>query len=263
MVVKLTPSHLFSFGRSDIAFIDRADIKMYIGLPSPKAINAILCSGLNELGRAGIIHSMVGRFYSLQIAKTFTLLWPMFCVWPSLTIFSWFDKAPITGAEKSLAVLRAQQPRERQSHIASAGIVWDIRIGSRDEWSCHSQATLPRSCQLFTGKLRGAWFILHLTYFLSSWMLLLTWLNHTLDWRCSGVCFYDGCVSDCVASDGWRWATMQCTAERSTIMTVPIHKINAVVSFFSIFLFVCDWIFNGICLTYETHWGIDLHSASD
>ncbi|KAF8946165.1 Pachytene checkpoint protein 2 [Haplosporangium gracile] len=43
----------------DVAFIDRADIKMYIGLPSPKAIYAILCSSLNELGRAGIIHAMV------------------------------------------------------------------------------------------------------------------------------------------------------------------------------------------------------------
>ncbi|KAF9136845.1 Pachytene checkpoint protein 2 [Mortierella sp. GBA39] len=41
----------------DIAFIDRADIKMYIGLPPPKAIYTILCSSLNELGRAGIIHA--------------------------------------------------------------------------------------------------------------------------------------------------------------------------------------------------------------
>ncbi|KAF9928718.1 Pachytene checkpoint protein 2 [Linnemannia zychae] len=41
----------------DIAFIDRADIKMYIGLPPPKAIYNILCSSLNELRRAGIIHA--------------------------------------------------------------------------------------------------------------------------------------------------------------------------------------------------------------
>ncbi|KAG9065686.1 Pachytene checkpoint protein 2 [Linnemannia hyalina] len=41
----------------DIAFIDRADIKMYIGLPPSKAIYTILCSSLNELGRAGIIHA--------------------------------------------------------------------------------------------------------------------------------------------------------------------------------------------------------------
>jgi hypothetical protein len=64
----------FPSGRSDIAFIDRADIKMYIGLPSPKATNAILCSSLNELGRAGIIHSKVGRLYSLRILKTLILL---------------------------------------------------------------------------------------------------------------------------------------------------------------------------------------------
>ncbi|KAG0380909.1 Pachytene checkpoint protein 2 [Mortierella sp. AD032] len=41
----------------DIAFIDRADIKMYIGVPPPKAIYSILCSSLNELWRAGIIHA--------------------------------------------------------------------------------------------------------------------------------------------------------------------------------------------------------------
>ncbi|KAK3845222.1 MAG: P-loop containing nucleoside triphosphate hydrolase protein, partial [Linnemannia gamsii] len=45
----------------DIAFIDRADIKMYIGLPPPKAIYSILCSSLNELWRAGIIHANVSR----------------------------------------------------------------------------------------------------------------------------------------------------------------------------------------------------------
>ncbi|KAI8604789.1 pachytene checkpoint protein 2 [Dissophora ornata] len=39
----------------DIAFIDRADIKMYIGLPSQKAIYSILKSSLEELQRAGII----------------------------------------------------------------------------------------------------------------------------------------------------------------------------------------------------------------
>ncbi|KAG0261706.1 hypothetical protein BGZ95_004174 [Linnemannia exigua] len=41
----------------DVAFIDRADIKMYIGLPPPKAIYSILGSSLNELWRAGIIHA--------------------------------------------------------------------------------------------------------------------------------------------------------------------------------------------------------------
>ncbi|KAG9284286.1 hypothetical protein G9A89_002096 [Geosiphon pyriformis] len=39
----------------DIAFIDRADIKQYIGLPSPKAIYAILSSCIQELIRVGII----------------------------------------------------------------------------------------------------------------------------------------------------------------------------------------------------------------
>ncbi|KAG0199125.1 hypothetical protein BGX33_011872, partial [Mortierella sp. NVP41] len=41
----------------DIAFIDRADVKLYIGLPPPQAIYNILASSLNELWRAGIIRS--------------------------------------------------------------------------------------------------------------------------------------------------------------------------------------------------------------
>ncbi|KAG0263596.1 Pachytene checkpoint protein 2 [Mortierella polycephala] len=41
----------------DLAFIDRADIKMHIGLPSKKAIYNILHSSLIELQRTGIIQS--------------------------------------------------------------------------------------------------------------------------------------------------------------------------------------------------------------
>ncbi|KAF9950334.1 Pachytene checkpoint protein 2 [Modicella reniformis] len=40
----------------DIAFIDRADIKLYIGFPSTLAIFNILNSGLEELRRTGIIN---------------------------------------------------------------------------------------------------------------------------------------------------------------------------------------------------------------
>ncbi len=39
----------------DLAFVDRADIKQYIGPPPPKAIYTILASCLGELMRAGII----------------------------------------------------------------------------------------------------------------------------------------------------------------------------------------------------------------
>ncbi|KAF9181066.1 Pachytene checkpoint protein 2 [Haplosporangium sp. Z 767] len=41
----------------DLAFIDRADIKIHIGLPSQKAIYSILHSSLIELQRTGIIQS--------------------------------------------------------------------------------------------------------------------------------------------------------------------------------------------------------------
>lgn len=40
----------------DVAFVDRADIKQYIGLPSERARYEILRSCMNELSRAGIVH---------------------------------------------------------------------------------------------------------------------------------------------------------------------------------------------------------------
>ncbi|KAG9323053.1 hypothetical protein KVV02_004605 [Mortierella alpina] len=39
----------------DVAFIDRADIKVHVGLPSQRAIYNMLCSSLQELQRAGIL----------------------------------------------------------------------------------------------------------------------------------------------------------------------------------------------------------------
>ncbi|XP_076470608.1 pachytene checkpoint protein 2 homolog [Babylonia areolata] len=43
-------------GAIDLAFVDRADIKQYIGPPTPPAIYKIYLSCLNELMRVGIIH---------------------------------------------------------------------------------------------------------------------------------------------------------------------------------------------------------------
>ncbi|KAF9278982.1 Pachytene checkpoint protein 2 [Mortierella alpina] len=40
----------------DVAFIDRADIKVHVGLPSQRAIHNMLCSSLQELQRVNIIH---------------------------------------------------------------------------------------------------------------------------------------------------------------------------------------------------------------
>jgi SpoVK/Ycf46/Vps4 family AAA+-type ATPase len=40
---------------ADLAFVDRADIKQYIGPPSPAAIYQILASCIVELVRAGIV----------------------------------------------------------------------------------------------------------------------------------------------------------------------------------------------------------------
>lgn len=39
----------------DPAFVDRIDIKQYVGDPNPDAIFAILQSCINELGRKGLI----------------------------------------------------------------------------------------------------------------------------------------------------------------------------------------------------------------
>ncbi|KAL5020851.1 hypothetical protein ScPMuIL_000006 [Solemya velum] len=52
-VMILTTSNVT--GAIDLAFVDRADIKQYIGLPLPKAIFKIYHSCINELMRSGII----------------------------------------------------------------------------------------------------------------------------------------------------------------------------------------------------------------
>lgn len=52
-VIILTTSNVTS--KIDLAFVDRADIKQYIGLPSPKAIYKILSSCIAELMRVDII----------------------------------------------------------------------------------------------------------------------------------------------------------------------------------------------------------------
>jgi SpoVK/Ycf46/Vps4 family AAA+-type ATPase len=41
--------------RADIAFIDRADVKFHIGLPSTKAIVILLATSLAELQSTGIV----------------------------------------------------------------------------------------------------------------------------------------------------------------------------------------------------------------
>ncbi|KAK2147549.1 hypothetical protein LSH36_547g00045 [Paralvinella palmiformis] len=52
-VIILTTSNIT--GAIDLAFVDRADIKQYIGLPSPSAIYTIYKSCIKELMKAGII----------------------------------------------------------------------------------------------------------------------------------------------------------------------------------------------------------------
>jgi len=52
-VLILTTSNIT--GAIDLAFVDRADIKQYIGMPSPSAVYRIYQSCLNELMRTGII----------------------------------------------------------------------------------------------------------------------------------------------------------------------------------------------------------------
>ena len=52
-VLILTTSNVT--GKIDLAFVDRADIKFYIGLPSPVAIYSIFLSCLEELNRVRVI----------------------------------------------------------------------------------------------------------------------------------------------------------------------------------------------------------------
>lgn len=52
-IMILTTSNITS--KIDIAFIDRADVKQYIGNPSMEARYKIICSCFNELMRVGII----------------------------------------------------------------------------------------------------------------------------------------------------------------------------------------------------------------
>ena len=56
-VLILTTSNVT--GKIDLAFVDRADIKMYIGNPSPVAIYSIFKSCLDELVRSKIIGPVV------------------------------------------------------------------------------------------------------------------------------------------------------------------------------------------------------------
>ncbi|KAK3579945.1 hypothetical protein CHS0354_020842 [Potamilus streckersoni] len=68
-VMILTTSNLT--GAIDLAFVDRADIKQYIGLPSPAAIFKIFYSCIQELIRVGIIspvHQLVD-LKSLEVMK--------------------------------------------------------------------------------------------------------------------------------------------------------------------------------------------------
>jgi SpoVK/Ycf46/Vps4 family AAA+-type ATPase len=42
-------------GKIDLAFIDRADMKIFVGMPEPKAVYSILESALRELFSKGVI----------------------------------------------------------------------------------------------------------------------------------------------------------------------------------------------------------------
>lgn len=56
-------------GKIDLAFVDRADMKVHIGLPSSEAIYEIFRSSIEELQRTGIIErrgALVGRNLSYR-----------------------------------------------------------------------------------------------------------------------------------------------------------------------------------------------------
>lgn len=54
-------------GVLDPAFLDRADIRAFIGPPSAVAIYAIYCSCLNELIRVGLIQRQKSGFLSYRV----------------------------------------------------------------------------------------------------------------------------------------------------------------------------------------------------
>ena len=57
-VIILTTSNVT--GAIDLAFVDRADIKQYIGPLPPNAIYKIYQSGINELTRVSLIKELTG-----------------------------------------------------------------------------------------------------------------------------------------------------------------------------------------------------------
>jgi len=54
-------------GAIDLAFVDRADIKQFIGLPSAVAIYQILSSCIAELIRVGIVQTPTVRYLKIII----------------------------------------------------------------------------------------------------------------------------------------------------------------------------------------------------
>ncbi|KAL7748452.1 Pachytene checkpoint protein 2 [Sorochytrium milnesiophthora] len=70
-VLLLTTSNVT--GAIDLAFIDRADIKQYIGRPSAKAIYAILASCITELVRAGVVQP-AGALVDARLIETWTAM---------------------------------------------------------------------------------------------------------------------------------------------------------------------------------------------
>ena len=62
-VLILTTSNIT--GAIDVAFVDRADIKLYVGVPCPKGVYQILLTCILELTRAGILSDKVQILSSL------------------------------------------------------------------------------------------------------------------------------------------------------------------------------------------------------
>lgn len=61
----LCPSLKFSSKeRLDSAYVDRADIVQYVGLPATEAVYTILASCINELGRTGIVSPVVSALFT-------------------------------------------------------------------------------------------------------------------------------------------------------------------------------------------------------
>jgi pachytene checkpoint protein 2 len=110
-------SHSCLYECVDSAFVDRADIKQYIGLPPPEAIYWILCGCLTELMRARIVQQLVSDTSAAQrlwqdLAKPASLLRQTLLDWKQVAMVRHADAGDPARERIRQASLRMAQLAE-------------------------------------------------------------------------------------------------------------------------------------------------------